>query len=250
MTVRVTYIGHATVLLDIDGTRLLTDPVLRGRTFGIIRRAGETPDVGEAPDAVIVSHLHPDHLDYKSLRLLDPETPVVAARGSARLFRRRGMRTIHELEPGEPTTIGGVEIRATPAVHEGRRYPIGPKIPALGYEIRGAGARIYFAGDTDLFDDMADLAGVDIALLPIAGWGPSVGKGHLDPERASKAAALIRPRVLIPIHWGALLRSDLHRRRPELLSDPATELAEIMSREAPEVDVRVLAPGESFELQA
>ncbi len=223
--------------------------MLGPRAFGVIRRAGDVPDVGPAPDAVLLSHLHPDHLDFPSLRGIGTDTPVVASKGSGRLLRRQGLSAVQELEAGESATFGAARVTATRADHDGRRYPVGRRIPALGYEIEGAGARIYFAGDTDLFDEMRDLAGVDIALLPIAGWGPHIGKGHLDPERAARAAALIRPRVVIPIHWGTLLRSDLHRRRPDLLTAPADQLRALMSKLAPEVETRVLQPGESFTLE-
>jgi L-ascorbate metabolism protein UlaG (beta-lactamase superfamily) len=248
VTARITYVGHATVLIELGETRFLTDPVLRDRVFGIIRRAGTTPDLNAAPDAVLLSHQHPDHLDYASLHSVGAETRVIAARGTGRRLRRHGLTTVDELEPGDSTRVGDTEVVATPAEHDGRRFRIGPRVPALGYELRGGGARIYFAGDTDVFPGMAALEGVDVALLPIAGWGPTVGKGHLDPERAARAAALIRPGVVIPIHWGAFLRTDLHQRRPELLSTPAGELRDVMSREAPDVQIEVLQPGETFEL--
>ncbi len=122
-------------------------------------------------------------------------------------------------------------------------------VEALGYEIRGGGARIYFAGDTDLFPGMAALTGIDVALLPIGGWGGNeMGEGHLDPERAAEAAALIGPRVAIPIHWGTLLRADLHRRDRDLHGPPAEEFRARMAELAPETEIRILDPGESYEL--
>jgi L-ascorbate metabolism protein UlaG (beta-lactamase superfamily) len=249
MTARITYIGHASVLIDLEGTRMITDPVLRTRIFGrIISRAGEEPaPIEPPPDAILISHQHPDHLDVPSLRQLGAEIPVIAPRGSGKRIERAGMSTVHELAPGESVTAGAAEIRATPAEHDGRRFPIGRKVPALGYEVRAGGMRIYFAGDTDLFDEMSELAGVDLALLPIGGWGPKVGEGHLDPERALEAARRIRPRVVIPIHWGTLLRTDLHSRRPELLSSPAARLVAELEK-LPGVEARVLQPGESLTL--
>ena len=108
-----------------------------------------------------------------------------------------------------------------PAVHGGSRGRRGPEIEALGYVINGGGHRAYFAGDTDLFDGMADLGALDLALLPVAGWGPSVGPGHLDPARAARALTLLRPRAAVPIHWGTLYPMGLRRLRPDPLS-PAT----------------------------
>ena len=250
MTARITYVGHATVLIELAGTRVITDPVLRTRLFGrIISRAGEEPaPIDPPPDAILISHQHPDHLDVPSLQQLGPEVPVIAPRGAGRRLRRAGMKTVHELSQGESTTAGAAEILATPADHDGRRYPIGRKVAALGYEVRGDGTRIYFAGDTDLFDEMTELAGVDVALLPIAGWGPNVDEGHLDPERALEAARRMRPRVVIPIHWGTLLRTDLHSRRPELLSKPAEALVAELEK-LPGVEAHVLNPGETYTLE-
>jgi L-ascorbate metabolism protein UlaG (beta-lactamase superfamily) len=239
------------VLIELGGARLLTDPLLRRRLLLAIRRHGPLPeaDVAAGLDAVLVSHLHHDHLDFPSLRRIGRETLVIAPAGAGRTFARRGFRNVAELMPGESTRIGAVEVRATPAVHEGRRYKAGPPVDAVGYDLLGNGRRIYFAGDTDLFPGMRDLAGeLDVALLPIGGWGPRIRKGHLDPWRAAEAAAMLRPRVAVPIHWGTLLRFDLARRRPGLLTDPPHEFVAQLAALAPEVEGRVVEPGGSLAL--
>ena len=107
---------------------------------------------------------------------------------------------------------------------------------------------VYFAGDTDLFPEMARLAPVDVALLPVAGWGPSLGPGHLDAARAAQAAALLQPRIAIPIHWGTLHR--LLARRGDWFSGPGAEFAAQVAAVAPEVEVRVLRPAESTSVDA
>jgi L-ascorbate metabolism protein UlaG (beta-lactamase superfamily) len=248
---RITYVGHATVLIELDGTRLLTDPVLRPRMLRVIHRHPDTPEdeVTERIDAILLSHLHHDHVDFPSLKRFDPATPVVVPAGAGRTVRRRGFSEVTELAAGERTTAGAMEIVATRAVHEGRRFKIGPRVEAAGYEITGPGARLYFAGDTDLFDEMEELAGrIDVALLPIAGWGPRLGTGHLNPRTAAEAAALIRPRVVVPIHWGTLIRFDLRSEADEFLWGPPREFGEELARRAPDVELRVLGPGESLEL--
>jgi L-ascorbate metabolism protein UlaG (beta-lactamase superfamily) len=114
----------------------------------------------------------------------------------------------------------------------------------VGYVVRGASGSAYFAGDTDLFPEMGGLAGsIDVALLPVAGWGATLGPGHLDPERAAQAAARIAPRVAIPIHWGTLAPIG----SPAPLREPAIEFAREVERRAPAVRVLLLEPGQSTE---
>jgi len=135
-------------------------------------------------------------------------------------------------------------------VHGGRRTPFGPRAETVGFEVAG-GHRLYFAGDTDLFDGMEELAGeLDLALLPVWGWGPSLGAGHLDPERGARAAALLAPRIAIPIHWGTFFPLGLARLRPGHLRAPPREFACQAAELAPQVEVRVLSPGESTSLSA
>jgi L-ascorbate metabolism protein UlaG (beta-lactamase superfamily) len=239
---RVTFVGHATVLIEHGGLRLLTDPVLRSRV-GYLRRHGPPPQVPSAIDAVLLSHLHYDHLDLPSLRKLGGAVRLIGPRGCGRSLARAGFSAVEELSPGEASDLGALTVLATTAVHDSRRRPLGPRAQALGYVIRGEDS-VYFAGDTDLFPGMAKLGAVDLALLPVAGWGPKLGPGHLDAERAARAAALVRPRVAIPIHWGTL-----HSRRPgPWFTDPPHRFAAEVARVAPEIAVRVLSPGHSLDL--
>jgi L-ascorbate metabolism protein UlaG (beta-lactamase superfamily) len=248
---RITYVGHATVLIELAGLRLLTDPVLRQRVLHITRAVPPPAyEVGREIDAVLISHLHPDHLDFPSLRRIGRDIPVIAAAGSGRLLHRRGVRNVTELAPGELTRVGEAQVLAVRVEHPGGRYPLGRAIDALGFDVRAAGRRVFFAGDTDLFEEMYELAGdLDVALLPISGWGTRLGgPGHLDPRQAAQAAAMLRPRIAVPIHWGTLLRRGLERKRPELLTDPAREFVARVAELAPGVEARVLAPGESLDL--
>jgi L-ascorbate metabolism protein UlaG (beta-lactamase superfamily) len=238
----VTYVGHATVLIESGGARLLTDPVLR-RRIAHLRRISPVPPLSafESPDAVLISHAHLDHLDPPSLRLLAPSVLAIVPRGWGRLVRRAGLRQVAEVEAGDRVPVGDVEVLATPAEHHGGRLPFGRSAEALGYVVEGRHS-VYFAGDTDLFDGMRELAGkVDVALLPVAGWGPTLPPGHLDPAGAARAASIIRPRLAVPIHWGTLAAP---RARPSDPERPAREFAELVVQQAPGVRAQVLQPGE------
>jgi L-ascorbate metabolism protein UlaG (beta-lactamase superfamily) len=247
---RVTWVGHSTVLIELDGVRLLTDPMLRPRVSFLMRVAGRT-DVAAlgALDAVLISHLHYDHLDIGSLGRLGRNVPVVVPTGAARLLRGRGFSRILELDVGGEASVGPLTIRATPAEHEGSRGPLLANAAAVGYLISGS-ARLYFAGDTDLFDDMREVApDLDVALLPVAGWGPRLPPGHLDPRRAAEALQLLQPRVAVPIHWGTYRRIGV-RGDPASLRAPADEFVQHARELAPETDVRVVPVGGTLELSS
>lgn len=246
---RVTYVGHATVLAELDGARLLTDPVLRSRV-GPLRRHGARPgpEMTENLDAVLISHLHHDHADLPSLRGLGRDVPVIGAPGSREFFERQGFSAVSELAPGESSQVGAVTVTAVEARHPSEsRFE--RRSEAVGFLLAGSRQRVYFAGDTDLFDAMAELGpGLDLALLPIWGWGPSLGPGHLDPERAARAAALLSPRIAVPIHWGTLYPLGLARFRPGPLRSPPRQFEACMQDLAPQVEARVLAPGGATSL--
>jgi L-ascorbate metabolism protein UlaG (beta-lactamase superfamily) len=246
----VTYVGHATVLVELDGARVLTDPLLRRRVVHLRRGVALHRPSVRAVDAVLLSHAHYDHLDLPSLGRLGRATLLVAPKGIGGLLRRRGFERVEEVDVGERVTVGQLTITATLAAHDGGRPLVRDRGPALGYVIEGS-RRVYFAGDTDLFDEMESLAGdLDLALVPVWGWGRKLGRGqHLDPERAAAALALLRPRMAVPIHWGTYL--PFHRRvraAAAFFSDPPRSFVRAAAAVAPEVDVHVLAPGESLAM--
>jgi L-ascorbate metabolism protein UlaG (beta-lactamase superfamily) len=249
MATSLTFAGHSTVLIEKEGVRVLTDPVLR-RRVGPLRRQVPPPAeyLSTNLDAVLVSHLHHDHLDLPSLRRIDPSTRVIGPAGARELLEGAGMRRVTELRAGERTEVGSLIVEGFPAEHGVRRRPWGKESEAMGFVI-GASERVYFAGDTDRFEEMERLAGgLEVALLPVWGWGPTLGAGHLGPGSAAEVAALLRPRLAVPIHWGTLFPIGLARLRGSLLRRPPREFAERVAKLAPEVEVRVLRPGESTSL--
>jgi L-ascorbate metabolism protein UlaG (beta-lactamase superfamily) len=240
MSSAVTWLGHATVVVDLDGQRIVTDPVLRRRIVHLRRdRAAPVP---QDATGVLLSHLHYDHLDVPSLKAFARGLPVVLPRGGAGLLR--AFADVREVVPGERVELGGLRVDAVEAEHDGRRHPVGPRGPALGYVLRGSRS-VYFAGDTDLFAGMAALAPLDVALLPVAGWGKKLGPGHLDPERAAAALALLQPGVAVPIHWGTYRTG---RRRGDS-SAPADSFARAAAELAPNVRVEILPVGGTLALE-
>jgi L-ascorbate metabolism protein UlaG (beta-lactamase superfamily) len=243
--VRLTYVGHSTVLVELDGLRLLTDPVLRPRVAHIVRGRGVAKPgaLGEV-DVVLISHVHHDHFDPASLRMIDGRFALVVPRGARKAAARLGRGHVTELGVGQSVRVRGLGLTATYAAHrKGRLFD--RQTEAIGFVIDGT-QRIYFAGDTDVFPAMRELrTRLDVALLPVSGWGPTLGPGHLDPDRAAEALALIEPRVAVPIHWGTLYRIGLRRSRRKLLDEAPEAFARAAATLAPSVEVRVLQPGEA-----
>jgi L-ascorbate metabolism protein UlaG (beta-lactamase superfamily) len=245
---RIEYVGHATVFVDLDGVRLLTDPLLRNRVAHLRRSTPVAARALRGIDAVLISHAHYDHLDLPSLEKFGKKIPVVVPRGLGGLLRKRKFESILEVEVGETLAIGELQIRAVRAEHDRGRGPFGASADPVGYVVSGTKS-IYFAGDTDLFEEMSELGPVDVGLVPIWGWGPGLGGGHLDPERAAEAVALIKPRLVVPIHWGTYFPIHLGLAgRPAFVSVPPIEFVTALKEKAPDTRVEVLQPGESLEL--
>jgi L-ascorbate metabolism protein UlaG (beta-lactamase superfamily) len=199
---------------------------------------------------VLISHVHRDHLDRRSLRRLPSSTPLVVPRRATRWAARGGADDIREIGVGETLSMGETEVTAVPAMHDGHRDARGgPGAEAVGYRITSGGRTVYFAGDTDLFEGMSEIGPVDLALLPVWGWGTSVGEGHLDPPRAVQALELLRPRIAVPIHWGSFFPVGLRRFRPEFLTEPPRLFAQLAAERVPEVEVRVVEPGSELNLE-
>jgi len=246
----ITYIGHATTLLEIDRRLIITDPVLRDQ-FTLLRRHGPALEgTGREPSQVqliLLSHMHLDHADPASIRRLSYQATVIAPRGSGAYLRSRVPQPIIEMSLGERLTVGRLTIQATPAAHSGSRPLQGWHSAAMGYIIEGS-VTVYFAGDTDLFDEMEQIGkdfDIDLALLPVAGFGPRTPHGHLNAQSAARALSMLKPRVAIPIHWGALRPLGPIWRRLGYLQDPPYTFAGYASQLAPRTEIRILLPGET-----
>ena len=256
------FLGHSTVRIELAGRTVLTDPLLFS-SVGMLRRvvAAPHPATWAGVDLVLISHLHGDHLHLPSLRRLGSRVRILVPRGAGPWLRGRGFARVDEISAGETLTDGDLRITGVRAVHSGHRLgprlTHGPATESLGHLIEGGGSRVYASGDTALFDGMALLARqpVDVALLPVWGWGPTLGPGHLDPAGAAEAVARIRPRVAVPVHWGTLsvagltrLPTPLRGRMRDLLVDPPRRFADAVAARGLATRVVVTEPGRPIEL--
>jgi L-ascorbate metabolism protein UlaG (beta-lactamase superfamily) len=240
----VTFIGHSTTLIELEGTRVLTDPLLCKRVVFLLRQvAAVEMDSLTGIDAVVLSHLHRDHCHLRSLRRLPPTTPMFVPVGAARVLRKAGFSQVTELAVGERQVVGSVTIEAVEALHSGFRPPFGPHADSLGFLV-SAEQSVYFAGDTALFPEMEALKGrVDLALLPVWGWGPNLRGHHMDPADAAQALYLIQPRMAIPVHWGTYAPIGFGALKPRYLHEPPRTFMSLATAQNPAVVVRLLQPG-------
>jgi len=245
--VTITWLGHATVLIEVGDTRIITDPALTHRLAHLRRRHPE-PDVGRV-DGVLLSHLHLDHLHAPSLRRVTPGATVVAPRGAERFATAGGADSVTSVLLGDTVDIGDVSVETVYAAHKSGRGPLSrANAEPVGYVVRAGGTSIYFAGDTDLFDAMRTIGPVDVALVPIWGWGPSLGELHLDPTSAATAAQMLDPAVVIPIHWGTYSPLRLGTAAPTWLDRPVHEFRQRLDALGLVDRLVALDPGGSFEV--
>lgn len=257
MTIRVTWLGHATVVVDIDGVRLVADPLLRRHNGVLRRRGGATTapqdETWSGADAVLLSHLHHDHAEVSSLRKLGG-VPVLTAPANAAWVTKKGLvgRGLVEGEWVPVGDAGDVAVRLVPAVHRSRPMPHRPNA-ANGHLVRGPSGVVWVAGDTDLYPGIAghpELAGsaVDVAVVPIGGWGPRLSPGHMGPEQAAKACRMVAARCAVPVHWQTL-HFPVAGRFPRGWMDLAgPRFVEELARQAPSCEARVLDIGSSTTL--
>jgi len=247
---RLTWLGHASWLVQLDGVSLLVDPALRPTIFGGISRnvppGIELPDLPTV-DAQLVTHGHYDHLDLPTLVAVG--APVLAGRRQAPLLRRHGL-TATELGWWEAAQVGQVRVTFVPAQHWSRRGPFDANRTLWGgFVIEGRRAAVYHSGDTAWFEGFAEIGrrfpGLDAALLPIGAYDPAwfMGTQHLDPEQALRAFGALGARTFLAMHWGTFKLTD------EPLDEPPARLELERARLGlPPERVRVLAVGQTVEV--
>jgi L-ascorbate metabolism protein UlaG (beta-lactamase superfamily) len=251
LRVNITYVGHATAFIEMDGEAFVTDPLLRDRLAHLRREVPCATDSCIPLDRLsgaVVSHLHLDHADLPSLRQIPLDVPLIAPKGTGGYLRTRLPHTIKTIDLWDSLHLGAVEIIAVPAAHSGLGPSLTPLSACAGFVLRGS-TTIYFAGDTALFAEMTDIGqefDIDLALLPVWGYGPNLRGDHMTPRDAAHALAMLQPRVAIPIHWGTFRPLGKLWSRLSYFSDPPYTFAGYAAYLAPGTKIRVLQPGESL----
>ena len=199
----VTWWGHSFTTVELPGATVVTDPLMVRRLFHVRRATPPPPSTATRADLVLVSHLHHDHLHVPTLRRFDDTVPVVVPRGAVRAVRPLERLVTIEVSPGDRLQVAGVDIEVLPARHDGRRdkRPGAAEAVSVGYRFGRGGTTCWYPGDTGPMD-FRGVRPVDLALVPIGGWGPSLGDGHLDPLQALEATQQVGARWILPVHYG------------------------------------------------
>lgn len=256
---KITYIGHATLLIEVDGVRFLTDPNFDpalGRFLARVRAPGLSLHELPALDFILLTHAHADHLSFRSLEAL-PKIPVYAPPAVASWIKKKGITEASPLKPGEGLRHGVVKITAAVAAHVGNRYGVDRwRGQANMYLIDTNNKSVFFAGDTALRNETTDLVErhitdqgrtLDVALLPIGyapRWKVGFRRGHLTSADALTLFERLGARYLIPYHWGTFHHVTA------TAFDAINEMRQHVQVHHRGADVRIIEPGESFELPA
>jgi L-ascorbate metabolism protein UlaG (beta-lactamase superfamily) len=254
---KVTYIGHATLLLELGGVRLLTDPNFDSKLGRILPRVS-APGIAleELPalDAILLTHAHADHLSFDSLDRLPRTIPLFAPPVVAKWLRRLGYTQALDIGPGETVSVGDVTVHTASATHRGNRYGYDRWRSSANMYLLDAGATVFFAGDTALVDDTHHLVErtlwarqreLDLALLPIGyapWWKPGFRRGHLTHDDALTLFERLRARVFVPYHWGTF------RHVTATAHDAIRRLRERVAADDLHATVRIIEPGEALEM--
>ncbi len=245
------FIGHSTVLVDVNGQRFITDPIVSNRALVVRRKrpAGYVSDDLKQINYVLLSHAHWDHLDRKTLRKIARSSvaDVICPRGHMSLLKNIGFRNIYELEMGQIFTHGDFQFSLTPVNHRGKRW-LERYRSSAGIFVKGMDHSFWFAGDTGYRNDFnAGMNGNQpvTALIPIGAYEPRewFHMMHMDPSDALKAFRDVGASYMLPIHWGAfkLTREDIHE-PPKLLRSLVASDPDLINR------IWWLEPGEEKRL--
>ena len=254
---RVTYIGHATLLVEIGTQRILTDPNFDDTLGGFLPRVSKPGiAISELPklDAILLTHAHADHLSFRSLDQLSSNIPVLAPPAIAAWLIKRGYVQARPLPANSQVSVGNVVIHAAAARHQGSRYSVDRWRSAANMYLMDAGSETcFFAGDTALTPETHHIVreivhysrrSLDVALLPIGHapwWKPGFRRGHLSADDALDLFDRLQARYLVPYHWGTF--EHVTSGAYDAINRLRLLLPEYIRRE----DVRILEPGDTLQ---
>jgi L-ascorbate metabolism protein UlaG (beta-lactamase superfamily) len=204
-----TWIGHASFLIQWRGLNILVDPIwsLWLKIVKRIRRPGFPLNHLPAIDLVLVTHAHFDHLDRKTLRKIAACQPIVVPDGVGNLVHDLGFDRVHELTPWESLSVADIEVTLTPCHHWGARVLHDSHRGFGGFHVRLGSRTIFHCGDSAYFPGFSEIGSrlrTEIALLPIGAYDPpSRREVHMNPEQALKAFAELNASLMIPMHYGS-----------------------------------------------
>ncbi len=228
------WLGHATVLLRMEGRTILTDPVLSPRvgiglglmTAGPQRLIAPALTVRQLPriDLLLISHAHFDHLDRPTLSRLPKDIPVVTADATSDLLNDLGFQSVTELKWGESTTVGNLKLTARAVQHWGARTFYDQHRGFNAYLIESPNRRVLYGGDSAYHDMYRDIGGVDLAILGIGAYDPFI-RAHATPEQALAMADHAGAKHIFPMHHSTfkLSREPLHEPIQRLLKAAGEE---------------------------
>jgi L-ascorbate metabolism protein UlaG (beta-lactamase superfamily) len=249
---KVWMIGHATTLINFFGTTILTDPVfVRGIPFpSRLIEPGLAMNQLPKIDFLLISHAHMDHFNKSSLKKLSVLVDtIIIPRNCKSLLKNISYKTVIELDWEQETKIADVTIKAFQPIHWGDRYPWQAYLNRgyNSYILQKNGKTVFFCGDSgygNFFKKLGSLFDIDIALMPISAYSPSVfRKVHLNPEDAILAFTELRAKHLVPIHWGNFRLSF------EPIKEPAKWLAKLAEKNGISNKLHILENNENFTLK-
>ncbi len=244
--VGVTWIGHASFLIQFPNHNLLVDPNW-AKWLKVIKRMkhpglniADLPDI----DLVLVTHAHFDHLDRRTLRKVAAAQPIVVPFEVGNLVHDLGYSSVHELGYWETFKLGPLKITLTPCHHWGARVLHDTHRGFGGFIIQGGGKTVYHCGDTAYFPGFKEIGrrfDIDVALLPIGAYDPPSGREvHMNPEQSIQALTDLGAKVMVPMHYGTFRLSY------EPLDEPLRRLISCARRHGLTDRVQVLSEGRPF----
>lgn len=240
---KITMLGHATLLIEVDGKRIITDPWLTDPLyFGQLRHPGGFQSFQELPaiDLVLVSHGHKDHFDPGTLKMIAQQTPVVIFKGYKKTAQKAGFTNIHPLQPGDVYFDGTMDIMALPGKHPGG---------IATFMIQSKEGKVYFGGDsvyTPQLEDSLRNTKPDVCLMPISGGSMGPLKFHMTAKEAVKLVKASGAKLVIPMHYHFDLKFPSFNKyifRGNCLQ----EFLDAMKEIAPEIPYKILDYNESWE---